>query len=558
MNKIRIEDIDLKALAALPTPQADKIRIEIINSYPLEHIPSVFLPKVYDSSYYFISYSHKDYRSVYEDLFAFDKEGLQVWYDRGIPAGKHWKETAAKFLAPFACQGVIFYISENSLQSKAILDEMEYALKLKKPFITIHLPFVSDYLFEGESVKGKVFDVNKMVKIMEENGVIFASEAKKTLEELFPVEMIYLSYETPISTRVEKIRLNLPEPPLFSYDANHITVLSLNNIDAFKVEPKDFDLVKPQNELSYVNYSLGDCSFANARNLESVTFPKGLWLLPSGRYVFYNCVNLRFIHNLGLQSQVREAMFSGCINLEEIETNAPMQVMQVNDFGFMNCHSLDFSFLGDLMNLNYIGRGAFSGCDKLIDIDLPSLYHIGHQAFNKCHNLRRIHLHGATEIGNSIFSGCENLEEILIDEGDYTSINGVLYKKDKERLILEGYPLKREKIRLDPKCKVIGKGVFSDLTKRETIEIPEGVTTIGHFAFSGSTSLKEIILPSTISFLADMPFWGCSNLKFIKIKLKKKKAKEQISASIAAFETSPSVKGFDCLDGFLPFEELKD
>ena len=40
--------------------------------------------------YYFISYSHKDYKQVFCAVLSLQNEGLKLWYDRGLETGKSW------------------------------------------------------------------------------------------------------------------------------------------------------------------------------------------------------------------------------------------------------------------------------------------------------------------------------------------------------------------------------------------------------------------------------------------------------------------------------------
>lgn len=41
-----------------------------------------------DDGFYFISYSHKDYKAVLTDIVKYSGEGLKIWYDRFWNPGK--------------------------------------------------------------------------------------------------------------------------------------------------------------------------------------------------------------------------------------------------------------------------------------------------------------------------------------------------------------------------------------------------------------------------------------------------------------------------------------
>ena len=77
---------------------ADKINA-ISKSRSIRNLDLKYYPDVDISDYYFISYSHKDYRAVYKDLIAMEDEGLKFWYDRDLPVSKNWKEIANKFMS---------------------------------------------------------------------------------------------------------------------------------------------------------------------------------------------------------------------------------------------------------------------------------------------------------------------------------------------------------------------------------------------------------------------------------------------------------------------------
>ena len=98
---------------------------------------------------FFFSYSRIDASDfalkLYNDL---QKCGANIWIDQlDIEGGKRWDAEIEKALK--ACQCVLFIVSEESVISDNVLDEVSYALKKKKQVIPI---FISDceipYRFE--------------------------------------------------------------------------------------------------------------------------------------------------------------------------------------------------------------------------------------------------------------------------------------------------------------------------------------------------------------------------------------------------------------------------
>jgi tetratricopeptide (TPR) repeat protein len=87
--------------------------------------------------YIFISYGHKDSDRVFPVITEFHTKGYPVWYDEGIDPGNEWPEEIANALA--ACSLFVVFISPSSVESENVRNEINLALKKKKPFIAIYL-----------------------------------------------------------------------------------------------------------------------------------------------------------------------------------------------------------------------------------------------------------------------------------------------------------------------------------------------------------------------------------------------------------------------------------
>lgn len=99
-----------------------------------------------------------------------------------------------------------------------------------------------------------------------------------------------------------------------------------------------------------------------------------------------------------------------------------------------------------------------------------------------------------TSIGEDPFSGCINLTNINVSENNknYCSVDGVLFNKDKTKLIL--YPMGNE---------------------NNEYSIPNGVTSIGCGAFSNCVNLTSVTIPDTIVSIEGDAFKNCTNLATI-------------------------------------------
>ncbi len=105
---------------------ADEYKKLLKNSESIQSCPKVPLPLFDDNqNYIFISYSHKDYKKVYADLADMYEAGVRFWYDKGLPAGKDWKDEVEKKLLNANCAGVLFFMSKNLFLSRSANREIE-------------------------------------------------------------------------------------------------------------------------------------------------------------------------------------------------------------------------------------------------------------------------------------------------------------------------------------------------------------------------------------------------------------------------------------------------
>lgn len=131
--------------------------------------------------------------------------------------------------------------------------------------------------------------------------------------------------------------------------------------------------------------------------------------------------------------------------------------------------------------LTYIGNNAFGNTRYLRTVALPQgLTRISSYAFSNS-GIRTITLPASLEImgdergyPQSAFTYCSRLTEILVAPGnqDFSSVDGVLYTKNLERIVC--YPAGR---------------------RDESFTLPEGVRTIPYETFSGMRYLKRLGLP---------------------------------------------------------------
>ena len=79
-----------------------------------------------DEPFVFVCYSHEDAAAVYPDLAWLHEQGVNVWYDEGIPAGENWRANIGRALLD--ASHVLIYLSRSSLLSDHCNREINLAL----------------------------------------------------------------------------------------------------------------------------------------------------------------------------------------------------------------------------------------------------------------------------------------------------------------------------------------------------------------------------------------------------------------------------------------------
>ena len=85
--------------------------------------------------YIFISYCHKNQDMVMDILNNLSRLGYRFWYDKGINVGSSWNDSIASHIDN--ASHFIFFLSNDFIQSKYCLDELEYAKSEDKQIIPV-------------------------------------------------------------------------------------------------------------------------------------------------------------------------------------------------------------------------------------------------------------------------------------------------------------------------------------------------------------------------------------------------------------------------------------
>lgn len=176
---------------------------------------------------------------------------------------------------------------------------------------------------------------------------------------------------------------------------------------------------------------IGKSAFKGNNAVEHVELPDCVRIL--GSEAFKGCSSLKYIYLPVDLETINASCFEDCVNLEEIQV--PYELKKICKDAFKNCKKLrrmkhfvkwgisavmqvrrDFEDDDLPVALEYIGEGAFEGCESLKEVNVPYLVkEISKSAFKNCTSLEKVFLHTQVEdIKDGAFSGCNSLKEIEI------------------------------------------------------------------------------------------------------------------------------------------------
>ena len=274
---------------------------------------------------------------------------------------------------------------------------------------------------------------------------------------------------------------------------------------------------------------IGDSAFCGCSSLTSITIPDGVTSI--GNYAFEHCSSLTSVAIPDSVTSIGWYTFSDCSSLTSI--TIPESVTSINWGAFYNCDSLTSVYISDIADwcgisfdsnplwcganlylngklvtnlvipagVTSIGYGTFMYCGSLTSIAIPnSVTSIGVYAFKGCSGLTSVTIgNSVTSIDDSAFNGCDKLTQINVDKVNtvYSSVNGVLFNKDKTELIR--YP----KGKADTSYVIlsgvtsIGDYAFFECSSLTSVTIPDSVTSIGDGAFGWSDHLEDVYYSGT-------------------------------------------------------------
>lgn len=266
--------------------------------------------------------------------------------------------------------------------------------------------------------------------------------------------------------------------------------------------------------------SIGESAFKNCSSLTAVTIPNSV--VNIGENAFVGCHSLTSVtlnsnaivnkeytssNNIGhiFGSQVTKYIFGD-------------DVQNIGKRAFSNCKSLNSLSISN--SVTNIGYEAFRGCFGLTSIIIPnSVTNIEGWAFSDCTGLTSLVIPNSVKsIGRYAFFGCISLAsiDVNINNTNYSSVDGVLFSKDKTLLIQ--YPEGKKGTYIIPESvKSIGHSAFFNCYGLTSVHIPNSVPSIGYEVFCNCKNLTSVNIPNSVTSIGSWAFSRCSSLTSVTI-----------------------------------------
>lgn len=426
-----------------------------------------------DDGYYFVSYSHRDYKSVLIDIIELQSRGVKIWYDRGLETGLSWLEDVCRKIDSFHCKGVIIYASENLLVSEACQKELVQSLESNKSCLVI-----------------KIEDVDLPESLL-----------------TFPAIGLRSNYEE----KTAKISA-LPKPELYEFEL-------YKGIRKYGIKP--FAILVKVNDISIQKAEIPQWAVINGKNypVRIISF-----------HAFANCTNLtEVIVPDGWMTIMQEA-FLNCYSLKKVSLGKPYRLLGIVNMGsaigaFTDCiglESIDFSDKSK-KRLGFIAfMKAFQGCISLKKVDLPAYYILDGACFSGCSGLEFVRFNGRQHSGDGMFKNNSSLKRVEYD------------KKSAERYVGQytyAYCTSLETIILPKRVKSIKKSAFMHCSKLTEISLPLCLEDICDKAFAYS-GLKQIHLPKSLYQMCNTAFYNAKELFTVVIDSKKIKVVDSVEEEL--------------------------
>ena len=422
-----------------------------------------------DDGYYFVSYSHKDYKKVIKDIIEFQERGNKIWYDRGLESGKSWIKEVKQKMSSYYCKGIIFYLSKNYFLSESCMLELSHFLEIINKsciFITLDEPLDE----EGKVIENALDKFNLPGAVMLDVAMLVNSQVE--YDEEIDIKAGYLS--------------SFLEPDLIEYTF-------MSGIDSVMGKVADMFLGK---------YAL--VSGIKDKNIKKIEIPEFVYndgkkykVIGIASNSFIQCELLEEVVMGNNWLVIGKNAFVRCPSLKRVKLGLPYKLFGKRngsvDDSFLHCPQAKFEFEDESVVYN----SAFKNRDDLIEMKHDKSVRWGGECFFGCDNLKKVELDKGDLLGDRMFMNCSSLETIIVPKNNSTIVISETFKNCS----------KLKNITLPNNIMKIGIQTFMNCSSLEEINIPKKVYSIHLTSFENCSSLKKVVFDSTnFKYLKNIPY----------------------------------------------------
>lgn len=306
-------------------------------------------------------------------------------------------------------------------------------------------------------------------------------------------------------------------------------------------------------ELSSTVETIGQRAFYGCNNLKEIDFADASYI---GSMAFYGCMlytevkipeTVKEIEDYAFGYYCNEELDDALAKIDGVtifakENTVAQKYAEENEISFINLSDYTEFFEYIVLEDDYVFLTAFKDCPYSDEIIIPSEIE-GHNVRDLADNLfsdtdvTSVYVPATvTNINPKTFENASELTEIICqDGGEYSSVDGVLYRNNGERLLkvpeakigINEYPENLEtiednsfrnssvkEIALPETIKNIEESTFA-FSRVEKIALPEAIKVIPEMCFYGCGNLKEVVLPDTLITIKANAFSNCTALENI-------------------------------------------
>lgn len=267
----------------------------------------------------------------------------------------------------------------------------------------------------------------------------------------------------------------------------------------------------PENSIPNYAFSIPSTALSKTR-LKSIILPNSITSIND--YAFYGCKNLHIESLPASVTTINDGAFLECSSTSDFTIPAATNHIGADAFNSFNgvikvdSNNADYSSLDGILynklqtrllqcpisktgslsiplTVTSIRNNAFLNCVGLTQVTIPSSVNsIESLGFMNCVGLSEITIPSSViSLGQRVFGGFKGSINVVFDNPNYSSSDGVLYNKEKTELI--ECPTSKSGVFIIPNSvKKVTEEAFHSCTDLSSMVIPQSVKSIGTFSFN--------------------------------------------------------------------------